>query len=482
MSRYLWAGIHRTPLPLCGESARPTREAERWMNCCATRANGPRAISRGCRSAASPPRRRRWQRWPRWAVRCRRGRSARGGAGAARRGRLAGDGGLGGRALLRLRHRRLAARALAANWLAAAWDQNAVCSVDVAGGGGAGGDRARLAGGSARPAGGHRRGRSSPARRWPTSPRWPPRATPCWPRVGWDVEADGLFGAPPITRGGRRRGALRRCSRRSACSGWAASAWCACPWTTRAACAPTRCRDLAGPAIVCLQAGNVNTGAFDPLRRLIAVGARSGRVGACGWRVRPLGGGRARARAPGRRRRRADSWATDAHKWLNVPYDSGLAFVRDAGGAARGDGSQRRRICRSGERREPMQLHAGVVAARARRGGLGGAALAGAQRAWPSWSSAAAATRHASPRGCAPAGYEVLNEVVLNQVLVRFGDDRDDAPRDRRGAGGRARCWCGPTVWQGRAAMRISVSSWATTTEDVERSLAAILRVAREVM
>jgi len=77
------------------------------------------------------------------------------------------------------------------------------------------------------------------------------------------------------------------------------------------------------------------------------------------------------------------------------------------------------------------------------------------------------------------AGFDVLNDVVINQVLVSFGSPETTREVIRR-IQQDGTCWCGPTVWQGKTAMRISVSSWATTKADVERSLGAILRIARE--
>ena len=171
----------------------------------------------------------------------------------------------------------------------------------------------------------------------------------------------------------------------------------------------------------------------------------------------------------------ADSWATDAHKWLNVPYDSGLAFVRDAA-ALKSAMSVTAAYLPQGEHREPSQYTPEL--SRRARGVEIWAALKSLGRT---------GLADLIDRNCRLArrfaeelrqgGCEILNDVVLNQVLVSFGDasrTRQVIERVQRDG----TCWCGPTVWQGRTAMRISVSSWATRDEDVERSVTAILRAA----
>ena len=231
-----------------------------------------------------------------------------------------------------------------------------------------------------------------------------------------------------------------------------------------------------GPAIVCVQAGNVNTGACDPVSDICrAAHARGAWVhvdGAFGlWA----------AAAPARAHlvagiAEADSWALDAHKWLNVPYDSGVALCRD-GAALRAAMATQAAYLTQGVGREPDEYTPEL--SRRARGVEIWAALATLGRAGLA-DLVERCCRHATrfAAGLSAAGYEILNDVMLNQVLVRFGDDaatrRVIAALQADGT-----CWCGGTVWQGRTAMRISVSSWATTEQDVEQSLAAMIRIAR---
>ena len=360
--------------------------------------------------------------------------------------------------------------ALAANWLAAAWDQNAglyisspISSVledvslgwllDVlklpAGSAGAFVTGATIANFTALAAARHAVLRN----------------------VGWDVEADGLFGAPPITVvvGGEVHPSLMKAL---GMLGLGRSRVTRVPVDHQGRMRAGEIPPLAGPTIVCMQAGNVNTGAFDPApeicERAHAAGAWVHVDGAFGlWaaaspRFAHLVEGVAHA----------DSWATDAHKWLNVPYDSGLAFVRDPAALKRAM-SVTAAYLPQGEHREPSQFTPEL--SRRARGVEVWAALSSLGRQ---------GLGELIERNCDLArrfaekleqgGAEILNEVVLNQVLVSFGDTRRIIDRVQKDG----TCWCGPTEWQGRTAMRISVSSWATTEADVDRSVAAILRAA----
>jgi glutamate/tyrosine decarboxylase-like PLP-dependent enzyme len=234
---------------------------------------------------------------------------------------------------------------------------------------------------------------------------------------------------------------------------------------------------LSGPTVICVQAGNVNTGAFDPVdevcRRARAADAWVHVDGAFGlWA----------AAAPSRRHLAAglalaDSWATDAHKWLNVPYDCGLAFVRDPHALQAAMAITAEYLPTQSEFRNPADFTPEL--SRRARGVEVWAALRSLGReglAEMIERNCAQARRFARELGA--AGYEILNDVVLNQVLVSFGD-AERTSRVIQGIQDDGTCWCGVTVWQGRTAMRISVSSWATTDADVEQSIEAIIRIVR---
>jgi glutamate/tyrosine decarboxylase-like PLP-dependent enzyme len=234
---------------------------------------------------------------------------------------------------------------------------------------------------------------------------------------------------------------------------------------------------LSERSIVCIQAGNVNTGAFDPATE-ICERAREAEAwvhvdGAFGlWAgVSPkyaeltTGFGQ------------ADSWATDAHKWLNVSYDSGIVMVRDAMALRRAMAISAAYLM-PGVQREPMN-HVPEASRRARGVELW-AALKNLGRS---------GLRDLVERTCRlagrfaarlkEAGFEILNDVVINQVLVSFGTAEKTLEAIRR-VQEDGTCWCGGTVWQGKTAMRISVSSWATTEDDIERSADAVIRLARQ--
>jgi len=300
-------------------------------------------------------------------------------------------------------------------------------------------------------------------------------------RAGWDVEADGLFGAPPIdVIVGDEAHYTIFMALRLLGLGAARLQRIATDAQGRMRIDPLRAalRVSQNPCIVCAQAGNVNTGAFDPIDAIADAVAERGAWlhvdGAFGlWAAAsPQYAGLIQGTA------RADSIATDGHKWLNVPYDCGIVFCADAAAhraamslqAAYIVGSSTERDAHEFVPEESRRARAVPVYAALRSLGSGGLAAL-VER------NCRLARRFAD--GLRAAGFEILNEVVLNQVLVAFGD----AERSRRTIAAIQRqgtCWCGGTVWHGRTAMRISVSNWSTTDADVDRSLEAMVRAAAE--
>lgn len=293
-------------------------------------------------------------------------------------------------------------------------------------------------------------------------------------RAGWDVEADGLFGAPPITV---VLGEEAHASVFKALSllGLGRNRVIRVPVDNQGRMRADALPRLDAATILCLQAGNVNTGAFDPAAAIIPAAREAG-----AWIHVDGAFGLWTAVSPEyshltRGFEMADSWATDAHKWPNIGYDCGIALVRDPG-TLQSAMSMEASYLLQGEHREPSYFNP-ELSRRAR-----GVELWAGLRSLGRQGMAEIVertSRHARrfAAGLEAAGYEVLNHVVINQVLVSFGSAQHTLDTIARLQADGA-CWCGSTVWQGRTAMRISVSSWATTTVDVERSLAAMLRAA----
>ncbi len=298
--------------------------------------------------------------------------------------------------------------------------------------------------------------------------------------AGWDVEAEGLFGAPPIDvmvsdeahytifialrllgLGANR---VRRISTDS-------------QGRMRADELAAALRTGPGPCIICAQAGNVNTGAFDPLNEIADLARTRG-----AWLHVDAAFGLWAAASPERAAlvrgiEKADSVAADAHKWLNVPYDCGIVFCADETAHRSAMSLSAAYIVATQSERDPHEFvpeesrrarAVPVYAALRSLGGKGFAELI--ERNCRQASRFADALR--------AAGYEVLNAVVLNQVLVSFGTP-EQTQRTIAAVQEDGTCWCGGTVWKGRTAMRISISNWSTTDQDIDRSIAAILRAAR---
>ncbi|MGD0472618.1 MAG: aminotransferase class V-fold PLP-dependent enzyme [Candidatus Velthaea sp.] len=295
-------------------------------------------------------------------------------------------------------------------------------------------------------------------------------------REGWNVVDDGLFGAPPIdvVVGAEVHASLLKALN---LLGLGQKRVKRVDVDEQGRMRADRLPELTRNTIVCIQAGNVNTGAFDPATEICAaahqVGAWVHVDGAFGfWAgVSPL------FEHLWRGCRDADSWATDAHKWPNVTYDCGVALVKDAVALRASMGISAAYLAAS-DLREP--LHYVPESSRRARGvelwaGMKSLGRCGLRELVER--TCEHARRFAA--GLREAGYPILNDVVINQVLVSFGSASTTLDVIRR-VQEDGTCWCGGTVWQGKTAMRISVSSWATTEADVEKSLAAIRKAASE--
>jgi glutamate/tyrosine decarboxylase-like PLP-dependent enzyme len=295
-------------------------------------------------------------------------------------------------------------------------------------------------------------------------------------RSGWNVEEDGLFGAPPIrvVVGEEVHVSVLRALNML---GLGRSRVITVPADGQGRMRADSLPALDAQTVVCIQAGNVNTGAFDPAREICArardagawvhVDGAFGLWGAVSPLYAPLLEGVAEA----------DSWAIDCHKWLNVPYDSGMVVVREPEHLRRALSAGSAAYLTQSAGREPWQFTPDA-SRRAR-----GVELWAAMR-----SLGKSGLREMIERNCRQAklfadrlraaGFTVLNDVVLNQALVSFGTP-EETRRVIAEIQSDGTCWCGGTVWQRHTAMRISVSSWATTDDDVERSVAAMIRIAK---
>ena len=295
--------------------------------------------------------------------------------------------------------------------------------------------------------------------------------------AGWDVEADGLIGAPAMTVIGGEEIHIS-VVKALGMLGLGRNRIVRVPADAQGRMCADLLPRISGPTIVCMQAGNVNSGAFDPAREICR---RAHAAGA--WVHVDAAFGLWAAAAPNRKHlvagiEEADSWATDAHKWLNVPYDSGIAFVREERHLKAAMSANAAYLVR-GEKRDP-NLFAPEMSRRSRGVEVWAALRSLGRKGLADLIEQNCRMAERFAERLKAAGYEILNDVVLNQVLVSFGSD--ELTRQTIAAvQADGTCWCGGTTWHGKAAMRIAVSSWATTDADVDRSLEAMIRVAAEV-
>ncbi len=296
--------------------------------------------------------------------------------------------------------------------------------------------------------------------------------------MGWDVAADGLFGAPPITVlvGEEVHTALLKALRML---GLGEKRVVRLPVDGQGRIRPDALPPIEGPTILCLQAGNVNSGGFDPADALIppaqAAGAWVHTDGAFGiW-----------AKAAPQRAylaagyEAADSLAVDGHKWLNVPYDSGFTLVRDEDALRDAMSMSAAYLIGQSDRdpgdftpecsRRMRGLEVWVALKHLGRDGLA--------------DLVERCCRHAErfAEGLTELGFEILNDVELNQVVAHYRDD-DTTRAVLAAVQDDGTCWCGGTNWRGKDAIRLSVSSWATTADDIDRSLAAFRRAIDSVV
>jgi glutamate/tyrosine decarboxylase-like PLP-dependent enzyme len=299
-------------------------------------------------------------------------------------------------------------------------------------------------------------------------------------RAGWDVEADGLQGAPKVTvvageeihpsmlKALRLVGLGQRSGLRVAVDDQGRMLPDALGLALAA---------VDGPVIVAAQVGNVNSGASDPLEEILPLVRRLPNAwlhvdGAFGlWAAASP---RLRAQVSGLAE--VDSAATDAHKWLNTPYDSGLAFIRNEDTVRAAMSMTAAYLPASATEREPLE-YVPEMSRRARGFPVYAALRSLGKRGVADMieRSCALATYLAEQLAADPA-VRILNEVALNQVLVRFGDDDERTRAVVRRVQAEGTLWAGGTVWHGLAAMRLSVSGWSTSRADAQRTVDAILR------
>ena len=234
-----------------------------------------------------------------------------------------------------------------------------------------------------------------------------------------------------------------------------------------------------GPTIICVQAGDVNTGCFDPIDE-ITNKFKSDDVwihvdGAFGLWV--LVSSKYKHLVKGIEK--ADSWSVDAHKWLNVPYDSGIALVKNAEALRSAMSISASYITSTPGKRQPIEFSP-ELSRRARGVEIWTAIASLGREGIAEIIERTCAHAQKAAKRLTDAGYNILNDVVINQVLVSFGSDTK-TQSVIKAIQEDGTCWCGGTTWKGQSAMRISICSWATTDEDMDKSLDAMIRCAEKI-
>ncbi len=295
-------------------------------------------------------------------------------------------------------------------------------------------------------------------------------------KAGWNVENDGLFNAPPIQVivGDEVHVSILKAL---SMLGLGRNKVNKVPVDSQGRMKVNLIPKFSEPTLICAQAGNVNTGAFDPIDEICEIAYLTGAWihidGAFGlWaNVSPKYNYLCKGI------NKADSWAADAHKWLNVPYDSGIAFVKDKRHLISAMSTDAAYLL-SGAKREPFH-YVPELSRRARGIEIWAALRSLGKEGLANLIESNCIKASLFSKKLSLAGYQVLNDVVLNQVLISFGDS-NTTKRVIQRIQEDGTCWCGGTEWQGKMAMRISVSSWRTTDEDVEQSIDTIIKIANE--
>lgn len=293
--------------------------------------------------------------------------------------------------------------------------------------------------------------------------------------AGWNSTANGLFGAPEITVvvGEEAHPTLLKAL---GIVGLGRERVVKVPVDDQGRMLSGALPPIDGPTIVCVQAGNVNTGAFDPMTEIVPAAKSEG-----AWVHVDAAFGYWAAASPNLRHltegmELADSWATDCHKYLNVPYDAGVALVRDPA-ALEAVMSIAAEYLPPGEIGQDPGLYAPELSRRARGVPTYAVLKSLGRNGLAEMVERTVRLAQLFASRLEEEGFEILNEVVLNQVLVSFGEP-EETKRIVAEVAREGEMFAGPTVWQGRTAMRLSLSGYSTTEDDIERSVAAILRAA----